>query len=107
MGRIGKAALAVFVGLLVVTVLASAAGRDMSAVLGPLALCFWGALAVALVARILRALMRRTSVRKELGPVADAAAAYNQLLTGTRPGAALSRELEYPPADDKGTSGEL
>ncbi|MCC9196718.1 hypothetical protein QNO08_09145 [Arthrobacter sp. zg-Y820] len=104
MRRIGSLALVLGAAALLVVVGLTAAGRDAAVVVNLLLTCFWGALAVGLTVRLILAVARGQSVRRELRPVADAAAVYSELLTSTPPAAAEARKLPSPIGDDRESS---
>lgn len=96
MRRIGTWILIVIAGALTADVLASAAGGGPLLLAGPLQAVLWGAVAVGVAVRLLRAVLGGRSVRRALAPLADAGAVYNELLTSTSPAAAQVRELRTP-----------
>lgn len=104
MRRIGILAWAVAAAILLAGVGLSAAGQDLSVIPASLMACFWGAIAVGVVVRLVWAWLTGRPVRKQLQPLTDAAAAYNELLTGTPPAAVQAQRLPSPLGDDRESS---
>ncbi|MHA7271070.1 hypothetical protein [Arthrobacter sp. HLT1-20] len=65
---------------------------------GVLALVLWSAVGIGIIIRLIRT-PRGTKMRGALGPVADAAETYQQLLIGREP-VSESMEKAFPPGPD-------